>query len=128
MVASRGRPVRRQDGRRDVARLLLERDRELAVVERATGRAEVVVERLLHQCMSELEVPDPDLADQRRAHRGFDLVEHGELVELEHGRDHRRVELSTSDRRDGERTLRIGIEPSDSGAQHSPHTARHLDA
>ncbi len=72
-------------------------------------------------------MPDADLADQRRAHRRFDLVEHGELVELEHGRDHGRIELSTRDRRHGEGTLGLGVEPSDSGAQDRPHGARHLD-
>ena len=39
-------------------------DRELAVVQRPTGRTEVVVQRLLHQRVRELEVPDADLADQ----------------------------------------------------------------
>ena len=79
-------PVRGEECRRRRCRFGLEPERELAVVERPSSGAEIVVERVLHQRVRELEAADVRLSDERGSGRRLEVIEHSALVELERRR------------------------------------------
>ena len=98
------------------------------MVERPSGRAEIVVDRVLHQGVRELEVADTPLADERGSGRRLEMVEDLALVELERRCDHGGVEFPAGDRRHSEHALCFWVEPTDTRVQHCAHGPRHLDA
>ena len=71
-----------------------DRDRRPSVERAASGRADGVVERVLHECVSELEHADVGLAHERTAHGRLQKVEHAQFFEVEHRGDPLRIEVA----------------------------------